>query len=112
MGIDYRKIGNRIGARRRFLGIGQEQLGQMVALSKTHISNIENGKSVPSVETIVSLARALETTPNAFLLGVDSDLTSPDYSSLVAQIKSCSELEQRFLSITVEAIVEKSQNNK
>lgn len=110
MELNYRKIGNRIGARRRFLGLGQEQLAQMVSLSKTHISNIENGKSIPSLEAIVNLADALETTPNAFLLGTDNDLTSPEYRSLAALIKSCSEQEQRFISTVVEAIVEKSQN--
>lgn len=112
MELDYRKIGNRIGARRRFLDFGQEQLAQMVKLSKTHISNIENGKSIPSLESIVRLADALETTPDAFLLGIERDQTAADYRTLAAQIKSCGEQEQRLISIIVEAVAEKHLEQK
>lgn len=112
MELNYRKIGNRIGARRRFLNYGQEELAQKVGLSKTHISNIENGRSIPSLEAIVGLATALETTPDAFLLGADNDQTAEDYRTLAAQIKSCGGQEQQFLSIVVEAIIEKSQSQK
>lgn len=111
MELDYRLIGNRIGARRNYLGFGQEQLAQTVGLSKTHISNIENGKTTPSLEAVVSLADALQTTPDAFLLGVNRDLTSNDYRTLAAQIKACSEQDRQYLSIIVDAIVEKSRNN-
>lgn len=112
MELNYRKIGNRIGARRRFLNCGQEQLAQKVGLSKTHISNIENGRSIPSLEAIVDLAVALETTPDAFLLGVDNDQTTEDFRTLAAQIKSCGKQEQQLLSIIVEAIIEKNQKSK
>lgn len=111
MELDYRLIGNRIGARRRYLGFGQEQLAQTVGLSKTHISNIENGRATPSLEAVVSLADALQTTPDAFLLGANRDLNSNDHRTLAAQIGACSEQDRQYLSIIVEAIVEKSRND-
>lgn len=111
MELDYRLIGNRIGARRRYLGFGQEQLAQTVGLSKAHISNIETGKATPSLEAIVKLADALETTPDAFLLGVNRDLTTDQHQILAAQIESCNEQDRLYLSIIVDAIIEKSRNN-
>lgn len=71
MEIDYKLIGKRIRHRRRMLDYSQEQLAVMTGLSKTHISNVENAHSIPSVETIIAISQALEITPDCILLGVD-----------------------------------------
>ena len=67
--IDYSEIGGRVLSRRKELKLTQEDLSKLTEISINQISNIENGHSVPTVDTIVKLSRALKTTPDYFLLG-------------------------------------------
>lgn len=69
MDLDYTKIGRRIAARRRLLGLKQAQLSEMVDISNTYLSSIERAVSIPSTEVIMRLAIALDTTPDEFLVG-------------------------------------------
>ena len=69
MDIDYGKIGQRIAARRRQLGLKQAQLSEMADISNTYMSSIERAVSIPSTEVIMRLAIALDTTPDEFLVG-------------------------------------------
>ena len=43
--MDYFEIGARIRARRKALGMSQEQLAEMVNISTTHMSHIETGNT-------------------------------------------------------------------
>ena len=56
--IDYRLIGKRIKEKRQELKISQETLGELADLSPVFISNIENAKKKPSLETLVSISNA------------------------------------------------------
>jgi len=67
--VDYGKIGIRISQRRRELKLKQCQLADKINLSNNHISNIENGHSIPSLETISKICEALDVTPDYLLLG-------------------------------------------
>ena len=69
MDIDYGKIGQRIAARRRQLGLKQAQLSEMADISNTYMSSIERAVSIPSIEVIMRLAIAMDTTPDEFLVG-------------------------------------------
>ena len=69
MTLDYNLIGDRIKKRRNLLGLTQEQVAERVDISNQHMSNIERAKSIPSTETIMKLAAALDTTPDEFLVG-------------------------------------------
>lgn len=69
MKVDYEKIGIRIAQRRRELKIRQCQLADKTNLSNNHISNIENGHSIPSVETLSKICEVLDITPDFLLLG-------------------------------------------
>lgn len=51
MYVDYKKIGVRIAQRRKEIKMKQNTLAEKTNLSNNHISNIENGYSVPSIET-------------------------------------------------------------
>jgi transcriptional regulator with XRE-family HTH domain len=56
------KFGKIIRARRLKLGIGQEALADKATIHRTHVSLLERGKRMPSLEVIRKLAAALETT--------------------------------------------------
>lgn len=67
--VDYKNIGIRISQRRRELKMKQNQLAELTDLSNNHISNIENGHSIPSLETLAKICEALNVTPDYLLLG-------------------------------------------
>lgn len=67
--IDYKEIGRRIAARRRELGLRQSDVEESADIGYKYLSNIERGISIPSVEVIMRLAKALDTTPDTFLVG-------------------------------------------
>ena len=62
MGI--RKLRNAIGRKLKFLrlerGLSQEKLAEYVNMSREHISCIERGKNLPTVETLYNLAAYFE----------------------------------------------------
>lgn len=62
-------LGDRIKLRRKELGISQESLGKMLGYtSKGSMSQIESNKFEPSVSKLLTLAKALQTTPS-YLVG-------------------------------------------
>lgn len=67
------KIGKRIRAVRRKLGISLEDLGELSEISWTSIGKIERGVSSPTAESLVRLATALEVDPGMFISGVVAD---------------------------------------
>ena len=65
---NYRNLlGRNVRARREKLGLTQEQLGFETGLDRTYISGIERGTRNPSLDVIVKIASALETSPSGLL---------------------------------------------
>lgn len=60
-------LGNRIKAFRLNRGYTQEQLGDMVDCAPSYISEMERGKSVPSLSMLISLCKALSVDPTGLL---------------------------------------------
>lgn len=77
MEIDYHYIGKRISQRRHELGLKQSAVEEKAGIGYKYLSNIERGISIPSIEVIIKIASALNTTPDYFLLGsyVNTDKT-------------------------------------
>ena len=57
--IDYKSIGVRIRAVRLEKKLTQEQLAEAAGVGVTHISHIETGNSVPSLQVMVDIINAL-----------------------------------------------------
>ncbi len=55
-----KRIGLEIKKARRYKNITQEELAKNVNLSRTYLSDIENGRYMPSVKTLTALAVSLE----------------------------------------------------
>ena len=68
MTLDYGEIGKRIARRRKELGLKQSEVEEKADLSYKYLSNIERSVSIPSLEVIMRLAAALDTTPDEFLV--------------------------------------------
>ena len=69
MEIDYTEIGKRIARRRKELGLKQTEVCERAGINDKYLSCIERASSIPSLEVVMRLALALDTTPDAFLTG-------------------------------------------
>ncbi len=69
MKLDYTLIGQRIARRRKELGLKQAQVCEMADINDKYLSSIERAVSIPSLEVIMRLSLALDTTPDEFLTG-------------------------------------------
>lgn len=69
MELDYSEIGKRIAHRRKELGLRQIQVCEQAGINDKYLSCIERATSIPSLEVIMKLALALDTTPDEFLTG-------------------------------------------
>ena len=57
-------FGDRLKESRENLGLNQTQLGEMVGVGNTTISNYEKGISFPNVDFLYKLFEALDVDPN------------------------------------------------
>ncbi len=87
MTLDYSEIGKRISRRRKQLGLKQSEVEEKADLSYKYLSNIERGVSIPSLEVIMRLSLALDTTPDEFLVGTIRDKNS-EYDNLIEVIRT------------------------
>lgn len=69
MELDYSQIGKRIAQRRKELGLRQVEVCERAGINDKYLSCIERATSIPSLEVIMKLALALDTTPDTFLTG-------------------------------------------
>lgn len=97
--MDYFEIGARIRARRKALGMSQEQLAEMVNISTTHMSHIETGNTKLSLGVLVDLARALQTGCDRLIFG-----EKQADSRLAAMISDISESQKALLAELAKAV--------
>ncbi len=95
--IDIRKqtdIGSRVRYYRKKKGISQCELADALAVSPSVISNLEKGKSMVGVYTLLAIIRTL---------GISIEELFPDYSMLKKQdVQGFSDVSSMFEGYTVE----------
>ena len=69
MELDYAEIGKRIARRRKELGLKQAEVCARAGINDKYLSCIERATSIPSLDVVIRLAHALDTTPDEFLTG-------------------------------------------
>ena len=69
MELDYSQIGKRIAQRRKELELKQTEVCERAGINDKYLSCIERAASIPSLEVVMRLALALDTTPDTFLVG-------------------------------------------
>lgn len=94
--MDYVAMGKRVRTRRKELGLKQEELAARVGISASFFGHIERGSRVASIETLVSMANALNTSAD-YLLGtnhkeiieiIDNGLTEQERKVAIAALDS------------------------
>ena len=79
---DAAAIGGRLRELRSLRGLSLRQLAKLIGASPSLLSQVENGKVTPSVDTLSLLARALET-PLASFFGVLEPSAAPGAAGVV-----------------------------
>ena len=98
MYTDFKEIGRRIAARRKELGLRQGYVNEAAGLSDKYLSNIENARSIPSIEVLMRICDVLNVTPDYFLVGAVDAADSGDYTKLMASKMQCLDsAKQKFL---------------
>lgn len=69
--VTARAFGRNLVTARRRAGFSQEALATRCLLHRTEIGNIENGRRIPRVDTMVRLAGALEVKAEVLLSGIE-----------------------------------------
>ena len=65
--LDFKAIGLKIKERRQQLGITQEHIANVLDVNPSHISNIECGRTNPSLTALVKIANILECSVDYFI---------------------------------------------
>ncbi len=86
MELDYSLIGKRISRRRKELGLKQSTVEEKAGIGYKYLSGIERAVSIPSIEVIMRLAIALDTTPDEFLVGAVKHLEDGEGWREVAEL--------------------------
>lgn len=66
--MDYYTLGKEIKRYRKKAGLTQEELAEIIDCSNTHIGQIENAGTKPSLEMVVRIANALNVTIDQLLI--------------------------------------------
>lgn len=106
MAVDYALIGRRLAGFRKQKKLTQEKLAEMTDLANNYISNIENNRSIPSIETLIKLCDALEITPNDLLLGSSTSSDCYMQDELSDKISRCTPREKQLISEMISLIIE------
>ena len=69
MELNYVEIGKRIARRRKELGLKQAEVCERAGINDKYLSCIERATSIPSLEVVMRISIALDTTPDEFLIG-------------------------------------------
>ena len=100
--IDYTLLGKRIATARKKMGYSQAKLAEQADMSNNYLSNVENSRSIPSLETLVKLCAALEVTPNDLLLGVNTESADYSNSDILTILNRCTAQEKRYVKGLIE----------
>ena len=65
--VDYKAIGKRIKIARIRKGLSQEETASQSGISSKHMSNIETGRTKPSLPALIAIANVLDTSVDFFL---------------------------------------------
>ena len=104
--IDYKIIGNNIKQKRLQAGITQAELAEKIDVNTSHISNVENNYTKPSLQVLLDIANALDTTLDFLLQDQYDNQKISLNSELVHKITSLNPSQKKLLNHIIDAIIE------
>ena len=106
MSLDKKLIGIRIMQRRKGMGLTQEQLAELLNISKNHLSSIERGLYVPTTQLVFKICETLGETPDYYLIGKITPESNETMKLLQRMPLTTQKLVLRLLEVYLEMISE------
>lgn len=97
--IDFSKIGMRIRMLRREKNMTQEDLAHICEYSASHISAVETGERAPSLDLLILISNALETTLDYLISDTPHVNTSYLINTQIARkLEKCNAFELQIIN--------------
>ncbi len=106
MELNYKEIGSRMAKRRKALGLKQYEVCEMINVNYKYISNLETGRSAPSLEVVMALCEALKTTPDYLLLGIESESDSVTVDNIAGKYSRLESRDKRIINRVLDILNE------
>lgn len=110
--FDYLIIGQKIKELRTSQNMSQFMLAEKANISPTYISYIENGQKCMSLETLINIANALNTTPDIILAGAYEQHTTHSNGEFADILGDCTLYKSLIVLETAKAVKSSLRNNK
>lgn len=106
--FDSRKIGNRLLAFRKRMGMTQAEVAENAGLSDRTYADIERGSANMRTETLLKICEVLHITPDE-VLTEESNTLAEKQEELIARLNACSP-KDRQTALTLLSVYLKSLN--
>lgn len=100
----YKEMGKRMRTARTNLGFTQEQVSEMVGIEPPYYGQLERGKKVPSLQTLIKIGKCLKV-PVSLLLSKDQNRKEFVYQNIRGMMQDLSERERKFVAGLLRAAV-------
>ena len=87
--IDYARLGLKIKEMRQSRGLTQDTLADLVGCNTSHISNIENNHTMVSLNVLLSIANALNTSIDFLLSDQYTNSTLAMDNEILRALRNC-----------------------
>ena len=98
------QIGRRLREKREQAGYTREKLAELCSLSPRFIANIEFGDSAFSLDSLMSVCRALSCSADYILFGVRADIEG--WSDTVSRLRQLDRKYQEPVNKTLQGVIE------
>lgn len=112
MQINYQILGAKIKSIRKKKKLSQQTLSESIDISPTYMSYIESGIRSMSLDTLVSLANALDVTTDTLLSESLKHNTRAYTNEITEVISDCNEYERRILFENLKATKKVLKDNR
>lgn len=110
--LNYKVIGKRIKEIRKMNNLTQDDLAEKADLSKVFIAYIETNKRKPSLESIVKISQALNSSIDNILIGNTTPNNSDYQLDLSLLLVDCDNYEKRIIVDTIKSLKTSFINNR
>ena len=112
MTIDYTDIGQRIKQKRVEKKLTQERLSELIGVGPSHMSHLESGKTVPSMEVFITLCNVLECSADELLCREIRTAQPILHNWLTKLISDCDDTEIKILTDILTSTKQTLRKNK
>lgn len=110
--IDYPDMGSRIRKARIAKGLTQEKLSEIIGVGTSHMSHLESGKAVPSIEVFIALVNALDCSADELLCREIKTARPMLHSWLSELVADCDQRETKIIADTVVSLKDSLRRNR